>query len=131
MKQFIIANDIKRIDWIHNPNFNKRIKYYSNALALVHPSLSEGFGLPLIEAMHFNLPIIASNIPVFNEILGNSYLSFNPINPKSIADKLNEFLHASENLPSWIKAYQNNLKQYSFKQMAKQTYDVYKKILNE
>ena len=51
---------------------------YSNAKAFVYPSLYEGFGLPLFEAMLFNLPIIASNIDVFYELAGDNISYFNP-----------------------------------------------------
>ncbi|WP_440144519.1 glycosyltransferase family 4 protein [Aeromonas veronii] len=51
---------------------------YENARAFIYPSLYEGFGLPLLEAMQFKLPIIASDIPVFREIAGDSISYFNP-----------------------------------------------------
>jgi glycosyltransferase involved in cell wall biosynthesis len=129
LKRMIAEKNINQVIWIHNSDFLERIKYYSSALALIHPSLSEGFGLPIIEGMHFNLPIIASDIPVFKELLGNSYFSFNPKNVNNIANKISTFLHAKSNLSDWLAAYQNNLKQYSFEQMAKQTYEVYKNNL--
>ncbi|CAJ1863992.1 glycosyltransferase family 4 protein [Aeromonas veronii] len=51
---------------------------YSNAIAFVYPSLYEGFGLPLFEAMLFELPIIASRIDVFYELAGDSIHYFDP-----------------------------------------------------
>lgn len=42
--------------------------WYKGATALIFPSYYEGFGLPIIEAMQFGLPIICSDIPVFREI---------------------------------------------------------------
>lgn len=52
---------------------------YSTASVFVFPSLYEGFGLPLLEAMSFNLPILASDIPVFNELVGNKVNYFDPL----------------------------------------------------
>jgi len=66
--------------------------FYKNALALLHPSLSEGFGLPLIEASYFHCPVIASNIAVFQEIMENEYLSFDPKSSEDMIKKLNLFL---------------------------------------
>ena len=58
------------------------VHLYSKASAFIFPSLYEGFGLPLLEAMNFNLPIAASDIPVFHEI-GESKISFfDPVNFK-------------------------------------------------
>ncbi|WP_157237103.1 glycosyltransferase family 4 protein [Endozoicomonas elysicola] len=52
---------------------------YENASAFIYPSLYEGFGLPLLEAMKFKLPIAASNLPVFHEVAGNSISYFDPV----------------------------------------------------
>lgn len=56
----------------------KLVNLYKNARAFVYPSLYEGFGLPLFEAMSFNLPIMASNIDIFNELAGDTISYFNP-----------------------------------------------------
>lgn len=53
-------------------------KLYANAKAFIYPSLYEGFGLPLFEAMSFNLPIMASNIDIFNELAGDAVFYFDP-----------------------------------------------------
>ena len=49
---------------------------YQHALAFLFPSLDEGFGIPLIEAMACRCPIIASDIPVFREVAGEAALFF-------------------------------------------------------
>ncbi|OGG09899.1 hypothetical protein A2154_01575 [Candidatus Gottesmanbacteria bacterium RBG_16_43_7] len=56
---------------------------YTHAVALVLPSISEGFGLPAIEALTLRLPVIASQLPVFKEILGQSAIYFNVNSPNS------------------------------------------------
>ncbi len=61
---------------------------YAGAYAFVSASLHEGFGLPGVEAMQFGLPLIVSNIKVFNEIYDNAAVYFNPLDPDDIADKL-------------------------------------------
>ena len=52
--------------------------WYNKATLLVFPSLSEGFGIPGLEAMNCNCPVVASNIPVFKEIYGDAAVYFNP-----------------------------------------------------
>lgn len=54
----------------------------------VLPSITEGFGLVLVEAMAENLPIIASDIPTLREVLGGSGELFDPNNPFELANKL-------------------------------------------
>jgi len=58
---------------------------YANAAALVFPSMAEGFGLPLVEAMQRGLPVIASDIPVFRET-GGDFVAYCDIgDPESLA----------------------------------------------
>lgn len=115
----------KKIVFFHSPKVEDFVFFYKHALALVHPSLSEGFGLPLVEAMHFELPIIASNIEVFKEVLDDRYISFNPYDANDIKIKIEKFL---EEKPSFD--YKDLLKKYSFEEMTRETLDVYKKALN-
>ena len=67
------------------------------------PSLYEGFGLPIVEAMHFNIPIIASDIPVLREI-GKDYISyFNPYDPDSIKNAMAHIIQYTPPIkyPQW------------------------------
>jgi len=61
---------------------------YQKAHAFVFPSLSEGFGLPGLEAMSLGTSLVASDIPVFHEILDDQYISFDPENIGDIVEKL-------------------------------------------
>jgi glycosyltransferase involved in cell wall biosynthesis len=55
---------------------------------LVFPSFGEGFGLPPLEAMASGIPVIVSNLPVFQELYGDSALAVDPTNPENIADAM-------------------------------------------
>ena len=59
---------------------------YKNSKALVNPSLVEGFGLPLVEALHKGLPVLASDIPVFREVGEDFCTYFDLDSPNSLAD---------------------------------------------
>ncbi len=119
-------NQQKRIIIYTNPTKEDLIFFYRRALALINPSLSEGFGLPQIEAAYFNLPIIASNIDVFKEILKNNYLSFNPYKEEDIAIKIKRFLEVRPKFD-----YQEVLRKCSFEQMTKETLKIYSKCLQK
>lgn len=58
---------------------------YSHAHAFVYPSLVEGFGLPLLEAMAARVPVVASDVPVFREIAGDAVGYFTPRSPGELA----------------------------------------------
>jgi len=63
---------------------------YNNAFCFIYPSESEGFGLPLLEAMQAGCPVLCSNKSVFPEIAGSAALYANKQNPESYAAELNK-----------------------------------------
>lgn len=65
---------------------------YQHALALVFPSLYEGFGLPLLEAMHCGCPVAASSAPALRESGGDAALYFEPSSAQSIAQALRRLI---------------------------------------
>lgn len=65
---------------------------YQKAMALIYPSLYEGFGIPIIEALHEKCPVIASNIPTSVEIAGDAAIFFDPKNPRSLQESLMKIL---------------------------------------
>lgn len=94
---------------------------YKNSLALINPSLSEGFGLPVVEAAYCGTPVIASDIDVFREILGNNYYAFNPSQTESIQEVLLHFLQDSHKKKPVLDS------KYSFERMVTQ----YTKLLKD
>ena len=52
------------------------IYYYNNAFAYVFPSIDEGFGIPIIEAMRAKVPVICSDTEIFKEIGNDSVIYF-------------------------------------------------------
>lgn len=69
---------------------------YSGSEALIMPSLVEGFGYPPLEAQACGTPVIASDIPVFRETLGDSVAYFDPSSPSSLVEVILDLLNKSE-----------------------------------
>jgi glycosyltransferase involved in cell wall biosynthesis len=69
--------------------------FYNVADVFVSPSLYEGFGLPLVEAMACGIPVICSDIEVFREVAGNAALFVNAQDVEMWADVLTDCLRAS------------------------------------
>lgn len=106
----------------------KLATYFNKVTALVQPSLSEGFGLTGVEAMAAGVPVVASAIPIFQEIYGKEAAFFEPHEPKSL-------LRAVAKVSTWDRAkYQHRaqawIKQYSWDEMAKQTLATYYSLFN-
>ncbi|MEK6750885.1 MAG: glycosyltransferase family 1 protein [Chloroflexota bacterium] len=65
---------------------------YSGAAAFVYPSLYEGFGLPVLEAMACETPVITSNTTAFPEIFGDAALLIDPARPEDIIRAMQEII---------------------------------------
>ena len=116
-------------DNIHTTGFvsDTELKWlYENAECYALPSLSEGFGLPGLEAMAHGCALASSNATCLPEIYGDAALYFDPSNPRDIAAKI-QTLFRNKNLRSQlVRRGHARLADFSWDQMAKQTLAVYK-----
>jgi len=95
----ILKNELQlqdRIIEFLSPDDDTLINLYANADLFVFPSLFEGFGLPPLEAVALNTPVIMSDIPILKEIFGASGYYFNPLDPQDMAGKILEVLTNKE-----------------------------------
>jgi glycosyltransferase involved in cell wall biosynthesis len=89
----------KKLFWFGYVSDNLLANLYRNALAIIMASEGEGFGLPIIEAAFYKLPIIARDIPVFREIAKDGAFYFrDTTDPKSLA----------EDIEYWLSLYNKN-----------------------
>lgn len=100
-------------------------EYYKNALAFVFPSLSEGFGIPGLEAMNYNCPVIASDIPVFKEIYKDAALYFNPNSAKDIVRCISSVLGDPAKRKIMIEKGLKRAHEESWEKMARETLSLY------
>ena len=103
---------------------------YSNAQAYIFPSLMEGFGLPGLEAMGHGTPVVSSNTTCLPEVYGQAAHYFNPIDTSDMAEAIDEVLSDDLLRTRLSRAGYKQIKKYSWKKQAQETYAVYKKILN-
>lgn len=103
---------------------------YKNALCLVHPSLSEGFGLTGLEAMSVGLPVISSPEGSLKEVYDKAALYIDPKSSFDISAKIDE-LHEDKSLrDKYIEEGRERVKKFSWKTMTKQTLQVYDKAVD-
>ncbi len=102
---------------------------YANALAFVFPSLSEGFGLPIIEAMASGIPVIASDIPVFREVAENASLLVDPKDTERWAQAMVGLLSSPERLKNLGEVGQKRSREFHWRKVAEDTWAVYQKVL--
>lgn len=102
---------------------------YENCAAYVFPSLSEGFGLPGLEAMAHGAPVVSSNATCLPEVYGSAAQYFDPYNSDSIAAAISEVLSDKKLSKTLIRQGRNQVKKYSWKRMAEKTLDIYEQTI--
>ena len=80
----------RRLFWLDNASDADLSYLYPRARGLIFPSFVEGFGMPLIEAAHHGARVIASDIPVFREVGGDSVVYFDLLDAASLAARIGE-----------------------------------------
>jgi glycosyltransferase involved in cell wall biosynthesis len=98
--------------------------------ALVLPSLSEGFGLPVLEAFSADTPVLCSNTTSLPEVGGDAALYFDPRSPASIAETILRFYSDPELAPALAAAGRRRLNQFSWTRAARETIELYRQTLN-
>lgn len=97
---------------------------YRGASLLIFPSLFEGFGLPLLEAMASDCPVVCSNVASIPEVVGDAALLFDPHDPEAIADAMHRVLLDEELRSSLIEAGRLRMQHFSWKRTAQDTLKV-------
>ncbi len=98
------------------------------ARALVFPSLYEGFGIPLLEAMSVGVPTACSNVAALPEVAGEAALFFNPLSPENMAATVERLLTDELARERLIAAGHDNVRRFSWEQTARRTLEVYRRV---
>lgn len=101
---------------------------YYNASFLVFPSLFEGFGIPLVEAMRTQTPIVCSNGGSIPEVAGDAALLFDPDSPEDIALKMLQVLDP-QTRTKLIEKGQTRVKAFSWEKSAQETLNVFRSVV--
>ena len=104
---------------------DKRDWLYKNADAYILPSISEGFGLPGLEAMVYGTPVISSNTASLPEVFGEAAHYFDPLSTKDMARAIDEVLSNKKLQKQLIEKGKKQVKKYSWRKMALATKRVY------
>jgi len=97
---------------------------YLNSYATLVPSVYEGFGIPLLEAMASGSPLILSDIPVFKEITSNGAIYFDPNNTQDMVDKINQLICNSDIRNYLVNYGYNQVKNFSWQEYARKIYQL-------
>jgi len=101
---------------------------YSLSSLFLFPSLSEGFGMPLVEAMASGTPVITSNVSCLPEIAGNAAVLVDPAQANSLADAVIHMLTNDQLRIEKISAGLKNAARFSWANTAAQVFEVYEQV---
>ncbi len=104
-------------------------RYYTGAEALVFPSLYEGFGIPLVEAMSCGCPIIAANTSSLPEVGGEAALYCDPADSGSIAAAMLQIAGSAETRARLVAKGLERARLFSWEKCAAETYAVYQELV--
>lgn len=118
----------KHVEFLADVDDETLCGLYNQATAFVYPSLYEGFGIPLLEAMACGCPVIASRIPSTVEVAGDCPIYFEPTDVKDLMNAFDVALSEGKNSKR-THASLEMAKRYSWDQTAARTLDVYRSML--
>lgn len=110
-------------------NLNDKLlnAYYKRAELFVYPSLEEGFGIPLLEALSNECIVAASNISVFHEVGGDVIKYFDPTEIASMAEVISYCISNKEYIKRSV-ALREQASKFSWENCARETFSYYQKV---
>ena len=113
-----------RIAWLPSVSRADIVTLLQGAGALVQPSIYEGFGLPIVEAMACGSPVVASDIPPFREIAGGAAVLVEDV--ERLASALGEVAGSAELRQSLAERGLARAREFSWERCARETLAVYR-----
>ena len=125
------ANRTPRVHLLGYMSDDQLPALYAGAAVVAMPSLYEGFGLPLLEAMACGVPLVASNVSCFPEVVGNAAVMLDPTDEESWAATMNGLLDDPAQRESLRQNGMARAKEFTWERTASQTLAVYRKAAAE
>lgn len=116
------------IHFRHGLSDAELVSLYRSAGLYVFPSLTEGFGLPGLEAMSFDLPVVASRASCLPEVLGPAALYFNPLDASDLAQAILRGLTDEPLRTELVQRGRAQVQRYSWRRLARETLAVYRSL---
>lgn len=126
----VLAGTKKNIRWLKYISLEDKNALLQASLALVFPSLYEGFGLPVLEAFAANTPVITSNVTATEEVAKNAAILVNPYSEQEISDAMYQVAN-DEGMRVELKRQGSiRVNQYAWGTTAKKTFKLYNSLID-
>lgn len=106
------------------------VNLYKQAITFVYPSLYEGFGLPILEAMAVGTPVITSNCSSIPEVVEQSAILIDPQSVDQLVDAMMRIVQDKEKRERFRQLGLRRFREFSWQKTADMTMDLYKEILS-
>lgn len=127
-KKFAVSDRVKFLDFVPDDDLPF---LYQHAQCFVLPSLYEGFGLPVLEAMKYNCPVITSNVSSLPEAGGDAAVYIDPLSVSDIAEKLEKVLSDRDLRNTMIERGRKQIQKFSWEKAAKETLKILEKVYQQ
>jgi len=131
LQKWVAENKYRQVHFTGFVSDEELAWLYKHAKAYVFPSLSEGFGMPGLEAMQFDLPVVSSDATCLPEIYGEAAHYFDPEDVNEMAVSINEVLTDDKLRQKLIASGRRQRTLYSWEEMTKKIHQNYIQILNK
>jgi glycosyltransferase involved in cell wall biosynthesis len=127
--------------WLKSEGLRDRVQYlgyvsdddlvalYNLADVFVYPSIYEGFGLPVLEAMSCGAPVITSNVTSLPEIAGDAALLVDPRNTRELAEALKRILREPALREEMVERGFQQIRKFSWRTAAEETIHLFAKAI--
>jgi glycosyltransferase involved in cell wall biosynthesis len=103
---------------------------YKNATCLAFPSLYEGFGLPVLEAMAAGVPVLTSNVSSLPEVAGDAAITVDPYDLDAITDGLQRLIQDTDLRDRLIQKGLARAREFTWEKSARQLIGIYQDLLS-
>lgn len=127
LKNYVTQNNLEgQVLFLHSVNFEDLPALYDLSLLFLYPSIFEGFGIPIIEALHRKKPVITSKGSCFSEAGGNLAEYINPNDEEELASKIKEMINSNGLNKQLLE---DHLVKFSDKKIADDYMNLYNRII--
>jgi glycosyltransferase involved in cell wall biosynthesis len=106
------------------------LSMYKNAFIYVFPSINEGFGLPILEAFKFKLPLLIANNTCMPEVAGDAAIEFDPYDEEDLVRQLKRLIKDESLRSDLIHKGNKRLEDFNWEKSCDQLIDIFKKVVH-
>ena len=129
VEEFIQSSGLKKVHILNYLPLDELPALYQGAMLFLYPSIFEGFGIPVLEAISSGIPVISTNYGCFKEAGGEASIYVDPENPDEMAEAILSIVNDENKQKDMIDAGYKHAEKFRDEVIAKELMKVYKKAL--